>query len=140
MTEQEINWAIAEHLGWRVCKIDFAFHSWINLYPPGSENVNLNTEAHQELSWEEFRLLHGQGDMALPIHETCPAYTDDYNAIIPLVRKLAGDSDLRFLKLLCAIVGHDFSDPVHSRLAILAATPREMAECYVRAIGKREGK
>ena len=136
MTNREINWTIAEHLGWKVFQIDFAYRSWINMYPPGSDEANLNTEAHQELTWEEFRLLQERDGMAIPIHETCPDYTEDYNAIIPVIRKLAGDLDLRFMKLLCATVGHEFEDPVHSRLALLAATPREMSEVFLMAVGK----
>lgn len=138
MTNQEINWAIAKHLGWKVYQIDFAFRSWINLYPPGSPESNLNTEAHRELSWEEFRLLQEQGDMALPIHETCPSYSTDLNAMHEAVAHLNELELSRYADEVCDLAYNGHHDADIQK--ILKMEARELAECYVIAIGKWEGK
>ncbi len=138
MTNQEINWAIAEHLGWKVYQVDFAFRSWINFYPPGSKEANLNTEAHQELSWEEFRLLQGRRDMALPIQLTCLSYTDDLNAMHEAVASLNELELSRYADEVCDLAYNGHHDADIQKILKMGA--KELAECYVIAIGKWEGK
>ena len=138
MTDQEIDWAIAEHLGWKVYQVNFAFRSWINFYPPGSKEANLNTEAHQELSWDEFRLLQGQRDMALPIQLTCPNYSTDLNAMHEAVASLTELELSRYADEVCDLA-YDGSQDADIQM-ILKMGASELAECYVRAIGKWRDK
>lgn len=116
MTNQEINWAIAEYLGWTGIRMS---NVWETTDPP-----------------EDGSVLCGQRpDGRL---RAVPSYSTDLNALREAVASLADEKLCQYADEVC-----DLAYVIHGRYYIrmmLKMEARQLARCFLRTIGKWEGK
>lgn len=117
MTNDELDKAIAEHLGWRLMKVSVSGLDDACWLPPG---------ALQDAS----------------VFEHCekmpPRYSADLNAMHEAVASLTELELSRYADEVCDLAYNGHHDADIQKILKMGA--KELAECYVMAIGKWEGK
>ena len=118
MNDEEINRAIAEHLGWK----------WFD-HPDTRERTKTFTLSDK---W----VLNPAGKLVFP--HSVPNYSCDLNAMHEAVQRLNEVELFRFADEVCDLVYDGHHDTDIPKLLNLSA--KELAGCYVRAIGKWSGE
>ena len=139
MTDQEINKAIAGHLGWKLYKFTWGGQSWTAMRPPGDvPESGLDSEV-VEVSGDEDGLPPFTGD-------NIPNYSGDLNACAEFEATLNDIEQMdEYLFTLANIVRSQLPPhpPVSSIGMVFArvtAKASQRAAAFVQAIGKRKEK
>jgi hypothetical protein len=110
MTNEEINRAIAESVGWGLVPLD------------GREFAGIPV-----MVWKR-----PDGERGFPISDYC----NDLNAMHEVENRLTDDEHLRFRNTLWLLIIRTTQFPHHVSRNVHSATARQRAEAYLRTIGK----
>jgi hypothetical protein len=117
MTDQEINRAVAESVGWRLISVGCDGLTDVAWLPPGA--------------LESITAFDACGSHP-------PDYCNSYDAIMPLVKALKKGRENRFMEFLFKLVyPHEYQAEyvyIHSIHDLITATPRQLCEAYL-AVG-----
>ena len=113
MTPDEINRAIAEKVGWRYGPIDIG------------DGLDVEKQSH---AWWR----NGKAALEYP-----PNYSGDLNALHEALQSLTEVELSRYADEVCDLAYDGHHDTIIQTMLVLSA--KELAECYVRAIGKWRG-
>ena len=114
MTPDEINRAIAEHVGWRLREKLVEGMSNVYWIPPGQEDTD---EA-----------------VFVVCEKRPPSYSSSHDALHEALQSLTEVELFRYADEVCDLTCDSNHDTDIQTMLMLSA--KELAECYVRAIGK----
>jgi len=133
MTNEEINRAVAEHVGtadqWLIVKRGY-------FYRPDAKGYT----AHEPDAWKlplaeakKYEYLIGDEPVTLS-RASIPNYAEDLNAMHDALQNLTEVELFRYADEVCDLTRDSNHDTDIQTMLMLSA--KELAECYVRAIGK----
>ena len=114
MTEEEINIAIAEHLGWTECTIKYPF-------PNGKLADVTGLLPNYEYKGDARRAI--------------PNYALDLNAMHEAIQTLRGDDRSLLIDYLVLETGI-VNAPFENEWSVFTSTPKQQAIAFIRTVGK----